>query len=45
MTDETKHRMLPGSHEWPREPECVCGAPYDYWADECTRADRDGDEA
>jgi hypothetical protein len=34
-----RHRMIPGTHEWPREPECVCGSPYDWWNDRCPSAE------
>lgn len=32
------HRMIPGTHEWPRTPECRCGKPWDYWDDQCSTA-------
>jgi len=35
--DEVRHRMVPGSHERPRGPECRCGAEWDWWDDHCIR--------
>lgn len=26
--EPTQHFMLPGTHEWPRTPECRCGAEW-----------------
>lgn len=42
MVEATEHRMLPGSHERPRGPECRCGAEWDYWNDECVSEVSDG---
>lgn len=33
----TVHRMMPGTHEHPSTPECVCGADWSIWHDSCTR--------
>lgn len=30
----TVHRLMPGTHEWPQTPECVCGADW-AWLDNC----------
>lgn len=30
-----QHQMIAGSHEWPRQPECVCGAPWSWWDEKC----------
>lgn len=35
MNPAITHRMLAGSHERPRGPECRCGAEWDYWNDRC----------
>jgi hypothetical protein len=40
---ETVHRMLPGSHESPRGPECRCGAAWDRWNDRCTASSQSGE--
>lgn len=39
------HRMLPGTHEWPRTPQCRCGSDYDYWGDRCPRDTKREEEA
>lgn len=28
----TEHRMIPGTHEWPRTPECICGKDWEVCA-------------
>jgi len=30
-----QHGMLPGSHEWPRTPECRCGERWDWSEERC----------
>lgn len=35
-----EHFMLPGTHEWPRTPECKCGSDWDYWGDQCAKVAR-----
>lgn len=35
MSEVKTHRMLPGSHERPSGPECLCGAFWDYYDDAC----------
>ena len=32
------HRMIPGTHEQPSGPECLCGADWDRWNSCCTTA-------
>lgn len=36
-TEPERHFMLPGTHEWPRTPECRCGAVWFRDADACAR--------
>ena len=32
----SEHRMIPGSHERLRGPECFCGREWDWFNDTCT---------